>query len=197
VVAAKTETVDDLVAVDRALRAAESAAGLPHGTVDVVPLLESAAAVLAARTVAGGPRVRRLQLGEADLRGETGILPGDDERELLYARSHLVLASHAAGLDAPVAPVSPNFRDLDRFRASTLALGRLGFVGRACIHPAQVEVANEVFTPAPEAVARARALIARFDRATAADGGVLVDDAGEMVDEAVVRQARLLLRRVR
>ena len=73
-------------------------------------------------------------------------------------------------------------------------MARLGFLGRACIHPAQVAVANEVFTPAPEAVERARELLARF----AAEGsGVAVDADGRMVDEAVVRQARRLLERAR
>ncbi len=197
VVAAKTRSAADLVALDAALRVGEAGAGLPAGQVAVVPLLESAAAVLAAPDLARGPRVRRLQLGEADLRADVGLLPGDAELELLYVRSHVVLVSAACGLEPPVGPVSTDFRDLERFRGSTLALLRLGFVGRSCIHPAQVTVANEVFTPAPDEVDRARALVARFEQAVAAGDGVLLDDAGRMVDEAVVRQARRLLARVR
>lgn len=197
VVAAKTETAGDLVALDAALREAEAAAGVAAGSVQVVPLLESAAAVLAADGVARAPRVRRLQVGEADLRADIGVTPGDDERELLHVRGHLVLVSAARGLEPPVGPVSTDFRDLARLRASTEALARMGFVGRACIHPAQVGVVNDVFTPDAEAVARARALVERFDRAMAAGSGVLVDDDGRMVDEAVVRQARRLLGRAR
>jgi citrate lyase subunit beta/citryl-CoA lyase len=93
--------------------------------------------------------------------------------------------------------VSTNFRDLERLRLSTRDLARLGFVGRACIHPAQVGVVNEVFTPTPDEVERARKLLARFEHAVSSDGGVVVDDEGRMVDEAVVRQARRLLARVR
>ena len=196
-VTAKTESAADLVALDGALRSAEVAAGLPVGQVAVAPLLESAAAVLAASSIAQGPRVRRLQIGEADLRADLGLPPGDGDPELLYVRSQVVLVSAACGLAPPVGPVATDFRDQERLRSSTHALARLGFVGRACIHPAQVAVVNEVFTPAPEEVDRARALVARFERAVAEGSGVLLDDAGRMVDEAVIRQARRLLGRVR
>lgn len=184
---AKTETVDELVDLDRLLSSLGSTAG-------VVPLLESARAVLRAGSLALAPRVQRLQIGEADLRADVGITAGPDERELLYARSHVVLASTAAGIKPPIAPVSTNFRDLDAFRASTLELARLGFVGRACIHPGQVAVANDVFTPSDEQVDAARRLVGRWEFAGA---GVAVDDDGHFVDEAVVRQARLVLARAR
>lgn len=185
-VLAKVETAGELDAVD-ALLTEIGADRLP-----VVPLLESAAAVLRAPLIAAAPRVARLQVGEADLRADTGIAPGDDERELLWVRSQVVLASAAAGIDPPVAPVSTDFRDLDALRASTLALARLGYVGRACIHPAQIAVVNEVFTPADDEIAWARDLTARFE---AAGTGVLLDSNGRMVDEAVVRQARRILDR--
>lgn len=184
---AKTETVDELLDLDQLLASLGSIAG-------VVPLLESARAVLRAGELARAPRVQRLQIGEADLRADVGIVPGADERELLYARSHVVLASAAAGIKPPIAPVSTNFRDLDAFRASTVELARLGFVGRACIHPGQVAIANDVFTPSPEEVETARRLVGRWEFAGA---GVAVDDDGRFVDEAVVRQARLVLARAR
>jgi citrate lyase subunit beta / citryl-CoA lyase len=184
---AKTETVDELLDLDRLLASLGSTAG-------VVPLLESARAVLRAGDLARAPRVQRLQIGEADLRADVGITPGPDERELLYTRSHVVMASAAAGIKPPIAPVSTDFRDLDAFRASTVELARLGFVGRACIHPAQVAVANDVFTPTASEVEAARRLVGRWEFAGT---GVAVDDDGRFVDEAVVRQARLVLARAR
>ncbi|MFE5856257.1 HpcH/HpaI aldolase/citrate lyase family protein [Streptomyces sp. NPDC056500] len=191
--AAKTESVGRLVQLDGALRRAEQEMGLRQGAFGLVPLLESAAAVDAAPLLARGPRVVRLQLGEADLCADTGIEPGPDERELLYARSRVVLASAAAGIGPPMAPVSTDFRDLDRLRASTRALKRLGFRGRACIHPAQLDVVHAVFTPSEGEVERARDLIGRYERARAAGEGVCLDDAGRLVDEAVVRSARRVL----
>lgn len=187
-VLAKVETADELGTLDALLT------GIGAERLPVVPLLESAAAVLRAPRIATAPRVARLQVGEADLRADTGITPGDDERELLWVRSQVVLASAAAGIDPPVAPVSTDFRDLDALRASTLGLARLGYVGRACIHPAQIAVINDVFTPADDEVGWARDLVARFE---AEGSGVLVDSNGRMVDEAVVRQARRVLARAR
>lgn len=186
-VAAKTESRSELVALDEALTAVGSAAR-------VVPLLESARAVLDAREIASGPRVSRVQIGEADLRADIGVSPGPDERELLLTRSAVVLASAAAGVDPPIAPVSTEFRDLTGLRASTEALARLGFVGRACIHPAQVTVVNEVFTPSADAVAEATEVLSAL---ADAGSGVALDARGRMIDEAVARQARQVLARVR
>ena len=81
-----------------------------------------------------------------------------------------------------------------RSRTSTRAVQRLGFLGRACIHPAQVAVVNDVFTPNDDEVARARDLLSRFE---AAGSGIALDAEGRMVDEAVARQARLVLARSR
>jgi citrate lyase subunit beta/citryl-CoA lyase len=197
VVAAKTQSAAELVALDAVLLEAETRAGLPSGHIAVVPLLESAAGILDASAIARAPRVLRLQIGEADLRADLGLLPGDDELELLHVRSQVVLVGAACGLAPPVGPVSTDFQNLVRLRESTQALARLGFVGRACIHPAQLAVVNEVFTPTPDEVDRARRLVARFEQAKSASNGVLLDDDGRMVDEAVVRQARRLLARVR
>lgn len=193
VMAAKTESAADLAALDGVLTEAESAAGLSAGAIRLVPLLESGSAVLRAGEIAAGPRVDRLQLGEADLTADLGITAGPDERELDHLRSQIVLVSAAARIGPPVAPVSTNFRDLEALRSSTRALARRGFLGRACIHPAQVQVVNEVFTPTAEEVEAARDLITRFDEAAAAGRGVVVSAAGRMVDEAVVRQARRVL----
>ncbi|MEU8003022.1 aldolase/citrate lyase family protein [Catellatospora sp. NPDC049111] len=190
---AKTETVEQLSALDEVLAGLERAAGLAVGSTKVVPLLESAAAVLAAPAIARGPRVARLQLGEADLAADLGVTLGPDERELLWARSQVVLACAAAGIAAPVAPVSVNFRDPDALRTSTLALKRLGFRGRACIHPAQLPVVHEVFTPTESEIAAARDLVARHEQALRDGSGVCLDARGRLVDEAVVRSARRLL----
>ncbi|MDG6103651.1 CoA ester lyase [Dactylosporangium aurantiacum] len=190
---AKADSPAQVAALGVALAGAEEACGLPVGTIAVVPLLESAAAVLAAPAIARAPRVARLQIGEADLRAELGVTLGPDERELLFVRSQVVLAAAAAGIAPPVAPVSTDYRDLAALRASTVALRRLGFLGRACIHPAQVEVVNEVFTPTPQELAAAADLVRRFDDAVGSGAGVLVDVDGRMVDAAVVRAARRLL----
>jgi citrate lyase subunit beta/citryl-CoA lyase len=160
----------------------------PAGAVGLVPLLETPQAILAAAGIASAPRVTRMQIGEADLAAELGITPGDDS--LLLARSTVVLASAAAGIEPPAAAVTTDFRDLDALRRSTRTLKRLGFRGRACIHPAQLPVVHEVFTPSAGELAEARDLLERFE---AAGGGVCLDARGRMVDLAVVRDARRVL----
>ena len=193
IVVAKTESADELVALHAVLTELEDRSEIAAGTIGVVPLLESANAVLNAMSIAKAPRVQRLQVGEADLRADIGVELGSDQRELLYVRSQVVLISAAAGIDPPVGPVDTNFRDVDALRESTLAIKRMGYLGRACIHPAQAAVVNAVFTPSADDIAAARDLIERFDAAMAAGDGVCVDAKGRMVDEAVVRQARRVI----
>jgi citrate lyase subunit beta/citryl-CoA lyase len=183
-----------LARVDGLLADRERDLGLPHGSFAVIPLIESAAGFLALPAIAAGPRVHRLGIGEADLIGELGLRPAPDRAELLPLRLQVVLASAAAGIAAPVAPTSTDFRDLESFRATSEALLGLGFRGRTTIHPGQVPVVNEAFTPGEEELAAAQRLIDRF---SAAGSGVLVDDRGRMVDLAVVRAARETVQRAR
>lgn len=180
--------------VDTLLADREDALGLPRGSFGVVPLIESAAGLLELPATAAGPRVHRLGIGEADLIGELGLRPGPDRVELLPLRLQVVVASAAAGIAAPVAPTSTDFRDLDSFRSTSAALLALGFRGRTAVHPGQVPVVNETFTPGEEEVAAAERLIAGFE---AAGSGVFVDDRGRFVDEAVVRAARETVQRAR
>ena len=156
-------------------------------------LVETAAAISRLGELAHASGLSHLGVGEADLRAELGIEPSDDEGELLIVRSAVVVASAEAGLPAPVGPTSTDFRDLDALRASTQRLRRLGFRGRTAIHPAQLAVIHEVFTPTAEELAEARAIVDRYETALARGAGVATGADGRMLDEAVVRAARRTL----
>jgi citrate lyase subunit beta / citryl-CoA lyase len=197
VVQAKCESLDELLRLDDALSVAEGRAGLAQGTLAVAPLIESAAGVLAMPALAAAPRVRRLQVGEADLSAELGMEPGDDHAEFAGLRWTLVLTSAAAGLEAPVGPVETRLGELAGLRASTQALRRQGFGGRGAVHPAQVPVINDVFTPSGAELEQAAMIVERFGTAVASGSGVAVTDDGRMIDEAVVRTARRVLARGR
>ncbi len=186
----KTSSARELIRLDGMLEAAELAAGLPARSIRVWPLIESPAGVLAAAELAAAPRVAGLQIGEVDLMAELGVTPSEGEEELRPHRAMVVMASGAAGLGAPLAPVSPQWRDEDLYRRSTEAAARMGFGGRVCIHPRQVAIANQVFTPSAERLDWARGVLERFDTAMSAGMGVVVDSHGQMIDEAVVRVAR-------
>ncbi|QWF23293.1 CoA ester lyase [Nocardioides sp. LMS-CY] len=193
---AKTPGAAYVAAVAALLDQLEDARGLDVGAVALSPLLEDAAAVLAAPAIAAASRVARLQVGEVDLAADCGIEPGADGAELAWVRGQVVLASAAARIEAPVGPVTTDFTDLDALRSSTDALRRMGYGSRACIHPAQVTVVNDVFTPRPDEIDRAREIVDRFERAEQAGDGVLLDADGRMIDLAVVRNARRVLARV-
>jgi citrate lyase subunit beta/citryl-CoA lyase len=193
----KTHTPEQVRRLDELLAAAERQAGMAEGSIKVVSLLESAAGILSARAIAQEPRVWQVGLGELDLCAEVGIQPSAGEHELLPIRVQVVLASAAAGLEPPVGPVSTDFRDLAALRRSTEALRRVGFGSRWAIHPAQVPVINETFTPTPEQLEAARRLVERYDSALDEGVGVCVGEDGHMVDEAVVRAARRILARAR
>lgn len=185
---AKTRSISDLLGLGELLHEADSRALLE-------PLVEDAGAVLDARSIASDHRVRRLHLGEGDLAADLGLLLADRHVALAGARYQIVLASAAAGVEPPVAPVSPDYRDLELFEEETRYMRSLGFWGRACIHPAQVAVANEVFSLSHAEVEWADDVLRRLERASTDGDGVTLGADGQMVDEAVARIARRLLGR--
>jgi len=172
----------------------EIANRMSGGSVRLLPIIETAAGMLRVAELGACRRVSQLMIGELDLSAELGIEP-TNEMALLPLRMQVVVASAALGLEPPLGPVSPNFRDLDALRSETQSLASLGFGSRPAIHPAQVPVYNEVFTPSADAVDRARTLVDLYDTALAEGRGAVTDSDGHMVDEAVVRVARRLLAR--
>jgi citrate lyase subunit beta/citryl-CoA lyase len=167
--------------------------GLGDSATLLMPLVETPAAVLDIRAVAGAPRVHRLQVGEVDLTSEAGITPGPDEMELLTIRTAVVLASAAAGIAPPVGPVSRITGDLDALAVSTGHVARLGYVGRACIHPAQIAVVHDVFTPSPDEVEEAREILRLLSDAESRGSGVALDAQGRLIDPAVVLAAQRVI----
>jgi len=159
----------------------------------LVALVESAQGLLDAARVARHERVDGLALGEADLCAELGIDPSADDVVRQALRLPLVIASAAAGRRGPTGPASTDYTDLEEYRRSCRELRRLGFVARSAVHPAQVPIINEEFSPDPAAIAHARELVTTFDAATAAGHGVIVGADGRMIDAAVVRSARRLV----
>ena len=161
--------------------------------VGLAALIETAPALLDVAAMTKVPGVSFVMLGEADLRAELGVRQQSDGRELDTHRHQLVLASAAAGINPPVAPMSADFHDLGSLAASSHRLRDMGFWGRTAIHPAQVRVINDAFSPTLDERNQALDVITRFDQAVAEAKGVAVDAAGRMIDEALVRSARRTL----
>jgi citrate lyase subunit beta/citryl-CoA lyase len=171
----------------------EREGGLPAGSVDLVPIVETARGHAALRAIcAASPRVRRVSFGAADYTADLRLEATLDEPELAAIRAEVVLASRLAGLEAPVDTVFVAYREANAYRACCERVHRLGFQGKTCIHPAQVAPANEIFTPGPAQVAFAERVVAAFEEAEAAGNASFQLD-GHFVDYAIVLQARRTL----
>jgi citrate lyase subunit beta/citryl-CoA lyase len=140
--------------------------------------------------------VKRVAFGAADYSLEAGLVPSIDEPELASARDRVVLASRAAGMEAPLDSPWFHLKDVEGFRRALERSRRGGFQGRLCVHPDQVPLANAAFTPGAEEVARAERIVAAFAEAEA-KGAAAVQVDGQMVDYPVVYRARALLETAR
>lgn len=189
----KAEQPDEVRDCDELLSALEQAAGMAAGSVALYPTVESAAGVLCAGDLAGASaRVSRLGLGALDLLADLGARGPGDGPATLFARSSLVLASRAAGIGAPVDGVHPDLEDLDGLRRAAIWARDLGFFGKSALHPRQLPVIAEVFTPTAEEVERARRVVAAAESAEREGRAALVVDGG-FVDPPVVLRARDVL----
>ncbi|KUM36706.1 hypothetical protein AR689_20840 [Arthrobacter sp. EpRS71] len=176
----KAECLDDV----------EAAAAFFPG-VPVVALIESARGLASAREIAEHPAVVRLAFGNLDFAADLGITPGAEEEELFYAFSHLVLASRLAGKTAPIAGVTPNFRDPHVAAGDARRQRAFGFGGKLLIHPAQIQPTVESFAPTSAELEWASRVIAA---SAAADGGA-VQLEGAMVDRPVLLRAERIASR--
>lgn len=156
----------------------------------ICALIESAEGVLNARSIAGSSRISRMILGELDLRADLGLPLNAGEDVLQFARNSLVFACSAAGVAAPIASVSPNFKNLVEFERSTVLYANWGYFGRTCIHPSQISIVNQVFSPSASDVEEALDILLRLKMS---GGGAAVDSQGKMIDEAVAKNARRII----
>jgi citrate lyase subunit beta/citryl-CoA lyase len=186
----KLESADAVRAVVAAMERVESCDGheAPAGllvNVETPRGLEQAAAMAAAH-----PRVAGLQLGLADLFEPHGIDRGDAAavHAAMFAVKMAAAVAGVFAVDAAFAAID----DADGYRAEARMSRRLGFIGKSCIHPRQVALANEVFAPSPEEVAYARRVVAAATEAARAGHGAFSLE-GRMIDLPFVKRAEALL----
>jgi citrate lyase beta subunit len=170
----------------------DAVAALGSGGPPVIAIVETAEGLRLAYETARSARVAALLLGAADLGAELGLEPRPDGLEILHARSQVVVDSAAAGIRAPLDVVYLDFRDEQGLEGQSRLARSLGFRGKACIHPDQVEVVNRVFAPTAAEVDWAQRVIEAFEEGEVAGRGVVAFD-GTMVDLPVVERARRIL----
>ena len=188
----KVESVRDIRTVDSLLAPLEAAAGIEVGSLRIIPWIETAKAVWDARAIAeASRRAAAIAFGAEDFTNDMGIERTDTGEEVAVPRSLVPVAARAAevgGLDAPFV----RFRDPDALREDAQRARRMGYTGKFAIHPAQLQIINEAFSPSEEEIEYARRVVEAWDAAEAAGRGSLALD-GRMVDVPVVKRAQNLL----
>ena len=185
VVVPKLESPDQVAQVRSALDASD------HAGTGIFVGLETAAGVEQAPAVLAADGVMGAYFGAEDYIADVGGVRTVEGDEVLYARSRVALAGRLAGVPV-IDQVVADFRDAERFRADAARGRSLGYRGKLCIHPDQVALAREAFTPSETELDRARRLLAAYDEA-AERGEAAIDFEGQMVDEPLARQARAVL----
>jgi citrate lyase beta subunit len=162
----------------------------------VLAIVESAEGLRLAYETAAAERVFALALGTHDLGAELRTSARSDGLEVLYARSKVVVDSAAAGRPPPFDTVYRDVRDPAGFEEECLLASSLGFGGKLCIHPGQLEVVNRVFAPSEAELAWARRVLEAYEQGLSEGRGAVALD-GRMVDMPIVRQAERLLAEAR
>ena len=191
---------EDLHVVATLLYQIELAVGLEPGKIEVEAQIESAEGLVNVDAIARATgRLTALHFGPGDYAASVrmpqrnigtmdewdGVYPG---HRLHYAMQRIVVAARAAGLRAVDGPVADH-RDEEGLRESCLVARSLGFDGKWCIHPAQISVVNEVFSPTEKEIEWARKVVDAYEKANVAGSGAISID-GQMIDAASIRMAR-------
>ena len=180
--------------LDRLVADAEAAAGMASGSVRFVALIETADGFLDMAAIARATgRTVAISLGNEDFALDLGMEASDET--LLMPRQQLVIVAAAAGL-MPLGLVgsATRFDDSDAYRALALKSRRFGYVGSSCIHPSQIALLNEAFSPTAEQVVEARRLVQAAEAAGADNRGAFSID-GRMIDGPIVARAEALIQR--
>jgi citrate lyase subunit beta/citryl-CoA lyase len=190
----KTSSAEHVRLIAETIDALEIERGVQRGSTRLIALIESAAAVRRMDEIAAAhPRMAAVTLGTEDLSADLGVAPDSPAFESLSAG--LVVAARAAGvLPMGVIGSIARFTSLDDFRLLARRSRAFGLDGSSCIHPAQIPILNEEFSPDRREVERARAIVEAYDAGLARGSGAIAVD-GQMIDAPVADRARALVAR--
>ncbi|MEK9671377.1 MAG: CoA ester lyase [Rhodospirillaceae bacterium] len=197
IVLPKVEDPAQIAGIDWLMSNLERERGMPAGSVDLLPIIETGKGVANVRAIAGrgaATRVRLLSFGAGDYTKDMAMRWTLGETECDHARAEVVLASRAEGLEAPLDTVWIHIKDLDGLKRSAEHVRDMGFQGKLCIHPDQIGPVNAVFTPTAEQVDFAKKVVAAFQKAEA-EGLASIQLDGYFIDYPIVDQARRTLDR--
>ena len=177
IVLPKTESITDIEAITNIK------------TINIYPLIETPIGFSEVRTIATAFHVQALMFGSIDFQFEMGMNGGYNE--LLYFRNEIVLASKLAGINAPIDGVTVDIKNDELLTLEASQANNLGFSGKLCIHPLQVNIVNQVFTSSREEIDWAQRVL----KATAEAKGQAISLDGKMIDLPVIRKAEQILQK--
>jgi citrate lyase beta subunit len=196
----KVEHPEDLAALDILLTSVELNAGLQPGKVKLEAQIETATGLVNIDAIARAtPRLEALVFGPGDYTASVhmpqisiGTTDEWDEayrgHRFHYVMHRILVAARAAGLRAIDGPVA-DYRDKEGLRKSCLLARALGYDGKWCVHPSQIEAVNEIFSPTEKEIEWARRVRGAYEEATAAGSGAISVD-GQMIDAASIKMAQ-------
>jgi len=172
----------------------EEQSDMPIGSVKLMPIIESAYGVLRSESIAQAcDRIVGISPGGEDLTADLGAERTLEGEELLYIRARLILAARANGIQV-YDTIYPNVRDVEGLFKQTQRIVRMGFDGKACIHPSQIEPIHRAFTPTQQQIDRAERIIDAYKLAQQDGKGVICVD-NRMIDVPVVKRSERILKR--
>ena len=193
----KVEHAHELRTTDWLIRNLERERGLAPGRIDLIPIVETALGISHLSEICrSGTRTKRLAFGAGDFTSDMGMMWTRSEAELLPHRAACVLESRAAGMEPPMDTVWADLRDAEGFIASARHASGLGFQGKMCIHPDQIDPANAAFTPDAAALAQAHRILTAFEKAEA-EGLASIQLDGQFIDYPIVQRARQVVEAAR
>ncbi|MCH9033339.1 MAG: HpcH/HpaI aldolase/citrate lyase family protein [Planctomycetes bacterium] len=164
-----------------------------ENTVFLMPIIESALGAIRSYEIAtASDNIVALAIGLEDYTADIGTQRTPEGRESFWARSQVVNAARAAGIQ-PIDTVYSDVADLDGLRDSVVEAKSLGFDGKGCIHPRQIAVIHEAFAPSPKELEYAQSIVAAFEEAQK-DGLGVVSLGSKMIDPPVVKRAQRVVR---
>ncbi len=186
----KCESPRDLHVADAVLAHVEREHGLPTGTIGLMATIETPAGLRNAHAIASAcARVNAVQLGLGDLKAVTGMRP--QTHRMGAVRTLVILAASEAGI-AAFDSAFVNVADGAAFEVDATEARDLGFAGKSCIHPSQVEPCNRIFAPADTDIEEARALLRIYEDAVRRGVGAVLF-RGQLVDSVHAAEARKFL----
>lgn len=189
----KTECADDVRLADEMINQIETEVGYLPGTVRLMAAIESPTGILNAREIAhSSPRLVAMALGAEDFVSAMKTSRSVEGTELQAARGLLVMACRDAGLYALDA-VYTDINNPEGFVEEVKKIRQLGFDGKSCIHPSQVDLVHQVYSPTETEIRKAWRIIAAIEEAERQKKGVVVLD-GKMIDGPIPGRARRTLR---